>query len=141
MAGTAASKKRPAAITIVAIFVFIGGVVQFSWAFLYPLYLSWWSAATGIPIPPSTFWFNTIVCGMLSIIVAFIYFVTGMALLRLIPWGWIMGIFIGIIALFSFPIGTTLGVIGIILLLLPSSRAAFARPIMPSPPASPQPPA
>lgn len=141
MAAPTAPARRPPAITVAAILVFIGGVVQFSWAFLYPLYLSWWSQATGIPIPPSTFWFNTIVCGMLSIIVAFIYFVTGMALLRMIPWGWIMGIFIGIIALFSFPIGTTLGIIGIILLALPSSRAAFARPIMPPPPAAPQPPA
>ena len=62
-----------------------------------------------------------IICGLGLAIAA------GIGLLRGLHWGWILGIIGAIISLFSFPIGTVIGVLILIYLLRTDVKDYFAR--------------
>lgn len=111
--------QRPATVTIAAFIMIIGGFVQLIWAFIYPWYFfallpTFWEAAL---------W--SLICSGFQLFLGLFLIGIGAGMLRFIPQTWILALIVGIFALFNFPVGTTMGIILIIVLVLPSTRAAF----------------
>ncbi len=63
--------------------------------------------------------------GFLAMLVSVIKGVAGIALLKRMNWGWVLGLLAAVLSLFNFPIGTAIGVYGLWVLFQEEVREMF----------------
>ncbi|MDI6917577.1 MAG: hypothetical protein QMC80_07250 [Thermoplasmatales archaeon] len=120
MGPTPVTKERPAGITILAVLMFISGIMWMIVGVVSGYYTAMLPGGAGAGLTG-----YATICTIVLVIVGLVYFLIGWGLWTLKGWARTIAIILAILSLCNIPVGTIIGIIILWYLFKPEIKAAF----------------